>query len=82
MPDNRKKSSPVEEEKGSIWDWVLPAIIAYITMKLFGVLGGIVTLVAYYWLKPKLGIFGAVVSSGAIGLVVGAALYFFIIQGV
>jgi hypothetical protein len=37
-------------------------------VKLFGLVGGLVALGSYYWLKPKLGTWGAVAASGVIRL--------------
>jgi hypothetical protein len=40
----------------------------------FGLVGGLVTFGCYYWLKPKLGTWGAVAASGVIGVVVAIGL--------
>jgi cell division protein FtsW (lipid II flippase) len=45
-----------------------------IIVKLFGLVGGLVTFGCYYWLKPKLGNWGAVAASGVIGTVVAIGL--------
>lgn len=58
-----------QKNSGS-WDWLWPSIAAIIIVKLFGLVGGLVTFGCYYWLKPKLGIWGAVAVSGVIGVVV------------
>lgn len=58
------------EKKSGSWDWLWPSILAVIIVKLFGLVGGLVTLGCYYWLKPKLGTWGAVAASGVIGVVV------------
>ena len=58
------------EKKSGSWDWIWPSILAVIIVKLFGLVGGLVTLGCYYWLKPKLGTWGAVAASGVIGVVV------------
>ena len=42
-------------KKSGSWDWLWPSIVAVIIVKLFGLVGGLVTLGCYYWLKPKLG---------------------------
>jgi hypothetical protein len=63
----------VEEKSGS-WDWLWPSIVAVIIVKLFGLVGGLVTFGCYYGLKPKLGTWGAVAASGAIGVVVAIGL--------
>ncbi len=62
------------EKKSGSWDWLWPSIVAVIIVKLFGLVGGLVTFGCYYWLKPKLGTWGAVAASGVIGVVVALAL--------
>lgn len=46
------------EKKSGSWDWLWPSIVAVIIVKLFGLVGGLVTFGCYYWLKPKLGTWG------------------------
>jgi hypothetical protein len=60
--------------KPSSWDWIWPAIAAAFIFKIFGVAGGLVTFGCYYWLKPKLGTWGAVAVSAVIGVVVALGL--------
>ena len=62
------------EKKDSSWGWLWPSILALIIVKLFGLVGGLVTFGCYYWLKPKLGNWGAVAASGVIGTVVAIGL--------
>jgi hypothetical protein len=62
------------EKKSGSWDWLWPSIVAVIIVKLFGLVGGLVTFGCYYWLKPKLGTWGAVAVSGVIGVVVAIGL--------
>lgn len=62
------------EKKSGSWDWLWPSILAVIIVKLFGLVGGLVTFGCYYWLKPKLGTWGAVAASGVIGAVVAIGL--------
>lgn len=62
------------EKKSGSWDWIWPSILAVIIVKLFGLVGGLVTLGSYYMLKPKIGTWGAVVASGVIGAVVAVGL--------
>lgn len=62
------------EKKSGSWDWIWPSILAVIIVKLFGLVGGLVTFGCYYWLKPKLGTWGAVAASGVIGAVVAIGL--------
>ena len=61
-------------KKSGSWDWLWPSIVALIIVKLFGLVGGLVTLGCYYWLKPKLGTWGAVAASGVIGAVAAIGL--------
>jgi hypothetical protein len=58
------------DKKSSSWDWLWPSIVAIIIVKVFGVVGGLISFGCYYWLKPKLGTWGAVAASGVIGMVV------------
>lgn len=69
---NEEPNTPVVDapKKFSSWDWIWPSIMAAIIFKLFGLVGGLVTLGAYYWLKPKFGTWGAVAASGVLGAVV------------
>ena len=62
------------EKKSGTWDWIWPSILAVIIVKLFGLVGGLVTLGSYYMLKPKIGTWGAVAASGVIGAVVAVGL--------
>ena len=62
------------EKKSGSWDWLWPTIGAVIIVKLFGIVGGLVTFGCYYWLKPKLGTWGAVAASGVIGTIVAIGL--------
>jgi hypothetical protein len=62
------------EKKSGSWDWLWPSILAVIIVKVFGLVGGLVTFGCYYWLKPKLGTWGAVAASGVIGVVVAIGL--------
>ena len=68
---NEQSDTPVvnETKKSSSWDWIWPTIVAVVIVKLFGLVGGLVTIGGYYWLKPKLGTLGAVVESGVVGVV-------------
>ena len=71
-PASAPASTP--EKKSGSWDWLWPSIVAVIIVKLFGLVGGLVTLGCYYWLKPKLGTWGAVAASGVIGTVAAIGL--------
>ena len=62
------------EKKSGSWDWLWPSIVAVIIVKVFGLVGGLVTFGCYYWLKPKLGTWGAIAASGVIGVVVAIGL--------
>jgi len=67
-------STTTSEKKSGSWDWIWPSILAVIIVKLFGLVGGLVTLGSYYMLKPKIGTWGAVAASGVIGAVVAVGL--------
>jgi len=72
-PTNANAITPpavTESKKSSSWDWIWPIIVAGIIVKVFGLVGGLVTIGGYYWLKPKLGTWGAVAASGILGVVV------------
>lgn len=59
MSDEESSAPTVSEaKKSSSWDWLWPAIAAVVIVRLFGVVGGLVTFGAYYLLKPKLGDLG------------------------
>lgn len=62
------------EKKSGSWDWLWSSIVAVIIVKVFGLVGGLVTFGCYYWLKPKLGTWGAIAASGVIGVVVAIGL--------
>jgi hypothetical protein len=72
-PATTPATTPEKKSSGS-WDWIWPSILAVIIVKLFGLVGGLVTFGCYYWLKPKLGTWGAVAASGVIGAVVAIGL--------
>ena len=74
MPTPATTPTATSENKSSSWDWLWPSIVAVIIVKLFGLVGGLVTFGCYYWLKPKLGTWGAVAASGVIGAVVAIVL--------
>lgn len=67
-------STTATEKKPGSWDWIWPSILAVIIVKLFGLVGGLVTFGSYYMLKPKIGTWGAVAASGVIGTVVAVGL--------
>lgn len=48
-------------------DWLLPVIAAIVIGKTLGGLGGLVTVSAYYFLKPRIGIWGGAALAGAAG---------------
>lgn len=73
MPAATPAPATTEKKSGS-WDWLWPSILAVIIVKLFGLVGGLVAFGSYYWLKPKLGTWGAVAASGVIGVVVAIGL--------
>ena len=69
---SKQRSDPpavTEPKRSSFWDWLWPTIVAVVIVKLFGLLGGLATIGSYFWLKPKLGTWGAVAASSFIGIV-------------
>ncbi|WP_317451634.1 tetratricopeptide repeat protein [Methylobacter psychrophilus] len=75
-----QSSSPANNviKKSSSWNWIWPGILGVIIIKLFGPVCGLVTIGAFYWLRPKLGTWGAVTASGVLGTVavVGLTYWF------
>lgn len=53
----------------SSWNWIWPSIVGVLLAKLFGLVGCLVAIGAYYWLKPKLGAWGALAASGVLGVI-------------
>ena len=51
-------------------DYVLPALVAFICVRLLGIVGGLAAIVGFYVLRPKLGTPGAVAAGAAIGVAV------------
>lgn len=39
------------EKKSKSWDWLWPSIVAVLIVKVYGLVGGLVTFGCYYWLK-------------------------------
>lgn len=60
--------------KSSFWDLIWPTIAGAITAKLFGIVGALVIFGAYFWLKPKLGVWGAVAASSVAGVAFAVGL--------
>lgn len=58
----------------STWDWLLPAIVGIAIVKLFGLVGGLISVGSYFLLKPKIGVWGAVAAAIVIGIVVALGL--------
>jgi len=73
-PARTSPPASTPEKKSGSWDWLWPSILAVIIVRLFGLVGGLVAFGSYYWLKPKLGTWGAVAASGVIGVVVAIGL--------
>lgn len=63
-----------EGKKITSWDWLWPTIGAFLIVKFFGLVGGLVTFGAYYWLKPRLGTWVAVAVACVAGVVAAIAL--------
>lgn len=66
--------APAPTNKSGSWDLIWTTLVALIIVKLFGLVGGLVTFGCYFWLKPKLGTWGAVAAAGAIGAVAALGL--------
>ena len=60
--------------KSRSWDWIWPTIGGVIIAKLFGLAGCLVIFGSYYWLKPKLGVWQAVIASSLAGVVFAVGL--------
>jgi hypothetical protein len=60
--------------KSGSWDWLWLTIVAVIIVKVFGLVGGLVALGCYYWLKPKLGSWGAAAAAIVVGVVAAVGL--------
>jgi hypothetical protein len=73
-PAPRTQPETLSEKKSRSWDWLWPTILAVVIVKVFGLVGGLVSFGCYYWLKPKLGTWGAVAAAGGIGVVVAIGL--------
>jgi hypothetical protein len=67
-------AASVPEKPASSWDWVLPAIVGFVLVKLSGLLGVLICFGAYYFLKPKIGKWGAIAASAGIVVVAGLGL--------
>ena len=62
-----------KKDNGS-WDWLWLGIASFIIVKLFGLVGGLVTFGAYFWLKPRIGVWGAVAAAVALGVISAISL--------
>lgn len=71
-PASAPASAP--EKKSGTFDWLWPSIMGVIIFKIFGIVGGLISLGGYYLLKPKIGTWGAVAASGVLGVVVAIGL--------
>lgn len=60
--------------KPSKFDWLWPSIAAVLIMKFFGIAGGLVVYGSYFWLRPRIGNWGAVAVSSAAGLITAMVL--------
>lgn len=64
-----------QQPKKSVWqEWILPSLLTVIIVKLLGIAGGLAAAAAYYWLKPKLGKWGAIAVSSALGVIAAVGL--------
>jgi hypothetical protein len=69
--ESNNKTSPLESEstKETSGGWIWPSITSYFIFRYVGIVGGIVVLVSYYLIKPKLGTWGAVAVSTILAIV-------------
>jgi len=74
MPAPSTAPATTPEKKSGSWDWLWLSILVGIIVKLFGLVGGLVAFGSYYWLKPKLGTWGAIAAAGLISVVVAIGL--------
>ena len=58
----------VPKKKSGIWEWLWQPLVVCIIVRLFGLVGALVTFAYYYWFKPKLGTWGAVAAAGVVGV--------------
>lgn len=58
----------------SSFGWIVTTIVALVVFKTLGVVAGLATFGAYYWLQPRIGTFFAMVLSAVLGVVVGVGL--------
>lgn len=74
MSNEALQTPPGDQTKSSRWDWIWPTFAGVVAAKLFGFVGCLVIFGAYYWLKPKLGAWGAVAVSSVLGVCVAVGL--------
>ncbi|CAM5788082.1 hypothetical protein [Rhizobacter fulvus] len=72
--DEQIAQAAIAETKSSSWGWLLPSVATLVIVKLFGLVGGLVTFGMYYVLKPKIGAWGGAAVAAVLGVV--AALSF------
>lgn len=74
--NNKEITTPTNNSnpKSGAWHWILTSIVVVIVVKLFGPAATLVTVGLYFWLKPKIGIWGAVAISGVFGFVAAIGL--------
>ena len=64
--------SPV---KSSAWSWVWPIVVVLLALaKVLGLVSSLVALSAYFWLKPRIGIWRAAAASSVLAVVAGVGI--------
>lgn len=77
-PSSREPAATVAatpEKKSGSWVWFWTVVVTTIVIKFFGAVPGVVAIGSYFWLKPKLGTWGALATSALIGVAVAFGLW-------
>ena len=83
----KEKMNGIDSKKGlrrpplkfNRWTWVWPAVLVLMVLsKWLGLVSGAVTLVAYFLLRRRTGLWQAVLFSGVLGWVAGMGIVFLI----
>ncbi len=70
-------TTPVDNkaQKPNRWIWIWYSIVGMLIAKIFSPVGAVITIGAFYWLKPKLGVWWAGAASSVLGTVVAVGLF-------
>ena len=66
MNNEKPTSSTAIAKKSKSWHWVWLSIVGAIIARLFGLVGALVFIGAYCWLKPKMGTWVAIAAAGVL----------------